>query len=109
MNDFIPILKNITPIFRENENVALKYESQLFEKRFIAFRRIASKDRIIQYKFGIHKDDLVFEIDGFPIKNLVSARPTEIILIALKLAQFEFMKKQSGELPILLLMIFSIN
>ena len=61
------------------------------------------KDRIIQYtSVGIHKDDLIFEIDGFSIKKFGSQGQQKSFLIALKLAQFEFMKKQSGELPILL-------
>jgi DNA replication and repair protein RecF len=49
---------------------------------------------------GTHKDDLSFEIDGHPIKIWFSGT-TEIFLIALKLAQFEFLK-QSGVKPILL-------
>jgi DNA replication and repair protein RecF len=51
---------------------------------------------------GIHKDDLVFEIDGFPIKKFGSQGQQKSFLIALKLAQFEFVKNQSNTLPILL-------
>ena len=52
---------------------------------------------------GIHKDDLVFEIDGYPIKKFGSQGQQKSFLIALKLAQFDFIKKQSGDDPILLL------
>ena len=103
--DFIPIFeKHHTNISGENEKVALKYESQLFEKDLISLlEESIQKDRIIQYtSAGIHKDDLIFEIDGFPIKKFGSQGQQKSFLIALKLAQFEFMKKQSGELPILL-------
>ena len=103
--DFIPIFeKHHTNISGGNEKVALKYESQLFEKDLISLlEESLQKDRIIQYtSTGIHKDDLVFEIDGFPIKKFGSQGQQKSFLIALKLAQFEFMKKQSGELPILL-------
>lgn len=103
--DFIPIFqKHHTNISGGNESVALKYESQLFEKNLISLlEESLQKDRIIQYtSAGIHKDDLVFEIDGFPIKKFGSQGQQKSFLIALKLAQFEFMKKQSGELPILL-------
>jgi DNA replication and repair protein RecF len=44
---------------------------------------------------GIHKDDLIFEIDGFPIKKFGSQGQQKSFLIALKLAQFEFVKNQS--------------
>ena len=103
--DFIPIFeKHHTNISGGNEKVALKYESQLFEKDLMSLlEESLQKDRIIQYtSTGIHKDDLIFEIDGFPIKKFGSQGQQKSFLIALKLAQFEFMKKQSGELPILL-------
>ena len=103
--DFIPIFEqHHTNISGGNEKVALKYESQLFEKDLMSLlEESLQKDRIIQYtSAGIHKDDLVFEIDGFPIKKFGSQGQQKSFLIALKLAQFEFMKKQSGELPILL-------
>ena len=105
LNDFIPIFeKHHTNISGGNEKVALKYESQLFEKELLSLlEESLQKDRIIQYtSTGIHKDDLIFEIDGFPIKKFGSQGQQKSFLIALKLAQFEFMKKQSGELPILL-------
>jgi DNA replication and repair protein RecF len=51
---------------------------------------------------GIHKDDLSFEIDHHPIKKFGSQGQQKSFLIALKLAQFEFVKKQSGVKPILL-------
>ena len=105
LNDFIPIFqKHHTNISGGNESVALRYESQLFEKDLLSLlEESLQKDRIIQYtSSGLHKDDLVFEIDGFPIKKFGSQGQQKSFLIALKLAQFEFMKKQSGELPILL-------
>ena len=52
---------------------------------------------------GTHKDDLVFTIDDFPIKKFGSQGQQKSFLIALKLAQFDFIKQQSGVSPILLL------
>ena len=43
-----------------------------------------------------------FEIDHYPIKKFGSQGQQKSFLIALKLAQFEFVKKNSGENPILL-------
>ena len=52
---------------------------------------------------GIHKDDLIFEIDGYPIKKFGSQGQQKSYLIALKLAQFDFIKSQAKVKPILLL------
>ena len=63
-----------------------------------------NKDRALQYtSVGTHKDDLVFLIDDFPIKKFGSQGQQKSFLIALKLAQFDFTKQQSGVSPILLL------
>jgi len=62
------------------------------------------KDKIIQYTTsGIHKDDLSFEIGAYSIKKFGSQGQQKSYLIALKLAQFEFIKQQSKVTPILLL------
>ena len=62
-----------------------------------------AKDRALQYtSVGVHKDDLSFEIDSHPIKKFGSQGQQKSFLIALKLAQFEFIKKLNGVAPILL-------
>jgi DNA replication and repair protein RecF len=45
---------------------------------------------------GTHKDDLSFEIDGHPIKKFGSQGQQKSFLIALKLAQFEFLKNKAA-------------
>ncbi|MCG2611174.1 DNA replication/repair protein RecF [Flavobacterium sp. SM15] len=105
LDDFIPIFnKHHQAITNSAETVQIVYESQLFEKPLLElFDEFLSKDRALQYtSVGIHKDDLSFEIDAFPIKKFGSQGQQKSFLIALKLAQFEFIKKQSGVLPILL-------
>ncbi len=106
-------LEAFTPIFNdkyqiisnEKETVNLSYKSQL---NSIAFHELLDaqleKDRVLQYtSAGVHKDDLVFEIGTYPIKKFGSQGQQKSYLIALKLAQFEFIKKQSKMTPILLL------
>ena len=62
------------------------------------------KDKVLQYtSVGIHKDDLSFDIGAFPIKKFGSQGQQKSYLIALKLAQFQFIKEQSSVVPILLL------
>lgn len=104
--DFEPIFnKHHLQISGASENVQLIYESQLFEQNILdLLQNNLAKDRALQYtSVGIHKDDLLFQIDSFPIKKFGSQGQQKSFLIALKLAQFEFVKKRSGENPILLL------
>lgn len=105
LSDFTPIFHKYHSIISENnEQVNLVYESQLFDKDLLSLlQENLSKDRAIQYtSVGIHKDDLSFEINNHPIKKFGSQGQQKSFLIALKLAQFEFVKKQNNVKPILL-------
>jgi DNA replication and repair protein RecF len=62
----------------------------LSQKVFILARKHYKRPSTTIYECGIHKDDLVFQID-IPLKNLIT-RTAKSFLIALKLAQFEFFK-----------------
>ena len=103
--DFIPIFNTYhREITNSAETVQLVYQSDLFEKDTLTLlEENISKDRALHYtSVGVHKDDLSFEIDNYPIKKFGSQGQQKSFLIALKLAQFDFVKKQSGEKPILL-------
>lgn len=105
LTDFIPIFnKYHQEITNSAETVQLVYQSDLFEKdTFTLLEENLNKDRALQYtSVGVHKDDLSFEIDHYPIKKFGSQGQQKSFLIALKLAQFDFVKKRSGEKPILL-------
>ena len=105
LEKFIPIFNNYyKEISNGSETVQLVYQSDLSEKNTLALLdENLSKDRALQYtSVGVHKDDLSFEIDNHPIKKFGSQGQQKSFLIALKLAQFDFVKKQSGEKPILL-------
>jgi len=103
---FIPIFKSrYLAISNGNESVDLIYESHLFEDDLTTLLRASiNKDKALQYtSIGIHKDDLHFNIEDYPIKKFGSQGQQKSFLIALKLAQFDFIKAQSGVNPILLL------
>lgn len=105
ISKFIPIFNtHHNAITGSSESVQLVYESHLFEKSFLELlTENISKDRSLQYtSVGIHKDDLSFEIDNYPIKKFGSQGQQKSYLIALKLAQYEFLKNQSGVKPLLL-------
>ncbi len=106
LESFIPIfLERYGSISKGAESVSLGYSSQLLEKGLLELlQENISKDKITQYtNFGIHKDDLNLQIDGHPIKKFGSQGQQKSYLIALKLAQFDFIKTKSKVNPILLL------
>ncbi|MDU8886563.1 DNA replication and repair protein RecF [Yeosuana sp. MJ-SS3] len=106
LDKFIPIFKTrYLAISNGNEEVNLIYKSDLFEDSLnILLQNSLYKDKALQYtSVGIHKDDLVFNIEDYPIKKFGSQGQQKSFLIALKLAQFDFLKAQSGVNPILLL------
>lgn len=88
-----------------NEEVQLKYTSHLQEAEPEAlFASTLQRDRMLQYtSAGIHKDDLSFKLRSKAIKKFGSQGQQKSYLIALKLAQFDFIKKESKTTPILLL------
>jgi len=103
--DFIPIFNlHHQAITGSEETVQLVYESQLSDHNLLnLLQENILRDRMAHYTtVGIHKDDLSFEIDHYPIKKFGSQGQQKSFLIALKFAQFEFIKKQCGEKPILL-------
>lgn len=105
IEQFVPIFnKHHQAITGSQETVQLKYESHLETTNLLQLlAENLGKDRALQYtSVGIHKDDLSFCIDEHPIKKFGSQGQQKSYLIALKLAQFEFLKKQSGVKPLLL-------
>ncbi len=106
-------IKDLIPIFRyyynfiagEKESVDIRYESHLNDGDFkTLLSESTDRDRILQYtSVGPHKDDLIFIINGFPVKRYASQGQQKSFLIALKLAHFNFVSKQKGIKPILLL------
>ena len=104
--EFIPIFeKRHLHISNANENVKFSYKSQLVKGNFEELLQLSlEKDRILQYtSVGIHRDDLLYIIDSCPIKKYGSQGQQKTYLIALKLAEFDFVKAQSKKTPILLL------
>lgn len=105
LEKFIPVFQELYEVISENaEKVTIEYESQLYDENLDnLLTQNLQKDRITQYTTcGIHKDDVLFNIAGFPVKKFGSQGQQKSFLIALKLAQFDFIKKHTKTLPILL-------
>jgi DNA replication and repair protein RecF len=67
--------------------------------------RDRAKDRIVGYSLhGIHRDDLDMKLGGYSMKREGSQGQNKSFAIALKLAQFDFLKRtNSRTTPLLLL------
>jgi DNA replication and repair protein RecF len=106
INRFVPIFRKHYQFISEGkEEVSVDYESHLNEGSFPAVLKAAEeKDLLFQYtSVGIHKDELDFQLSGFPVRRFASQGQQKSFLIALKLAQFDFIKELKGLKPILLL------
>jgi len=109
----VSFTEKLQPIFQNyyemisggKETVGLKLQSDLTENKFeTLLKQNIGKDCMLQYtSCGIHKDDFDFELAENPIKKFGSQGQKKTYLVALKLAQFDFMKEVSGLTPILLL------
>lgn len=103
---FLPVFrKYYQQICNEGEPVDLQYESQFYnadpEQLFASKRQ---KDRLLGYtSIGIHKDDFLFLLDKYLIRKIGSQGQNKTYLIALKLAQFNFLAQKGHSVPILLL------
>jgi DNA replication and repair protein RecF len=87
------------------EKVQFAYQSQLAHGDFEALMNEAiDKDKVMEYStVGIHKDDWEFKMQGFPVKKFASQGQQKSYLLAIKLAQFEFVKQHRKITPILML------
>ncbi len=106
INDLIPVFQHYYELVSEGtEKVELTYESQLFDGDFAdLLNKSIDKDRKLQYtSIGVHKDDLALKLGGHPIKRVGSQGQQKTFLVALKLAQFDYIKLKSENYPILLL------
>jgi DNA replication and repair protein RecF len=107
------LVDELIPVFQEyyslissgREMVKLKYRSQLSDGNFEdLLQRSLERDMILEYTtVGIHKDDLVLEMNDFPVRSLGSQGQQKSYLVALKLAKFDYIKSKAGFSPILLL------
>ena len=107
-------VRELTPIFQRyyerisgnREQVAIEYISHCQRGPLLeVIQRDRAKDRIMGYSLhGAHRDDLVFTLGGHPIKREGSQGQHKTFVVALKLAQFDFLRRTNGgNTPILLL------
>lgn len=106
LNEFIPLFdKNYQFISGSNERVSLNYQTSLKEKNYKdALEANLDRDRVVHHTtIGPHRDDLEFTLEGNGLKKFASQGQQKSYLLALKLAQFEFIKDKKQTKPLLLL------
>ena len=100
------IFKSYYLLISENkESVEINFKSQLNNERYRdLIKKSLERDLLFQFTTqGPHKDDLEFLLNGSPIKKFGSQGQQKSLLISLKLAQYEFLKKKLDIQPIVLL------
>lgn len=107
IEEFISIFQSFYSfISQDSEKVNLTYDSHARDASLLdIFKSNRIKDQIMGYTLrGVHKDELNMLIGDFPIKREGSQGQNKTYLIALKLAQFDFLKRTgSHTTPLLLL------
>jgi DNA replication and repair protein RecF len=106
VNELIPVFQEYYSLITSGKEVVrLTYRSHLNDGDFSeALQNSVTKDRFLEYTtIGIHKDDLILEMNDFLVKSLGSQGQQKSYLVALKLAKFDYIKRKAGFSPILLL------
>lgn len=106
-------VEELSPVFQHiyhsvvgsSEEVTLRYVSHCQRgSLYDVIKRDRMKDRAVGYSLhGIHRDDLEMLLGGFPIKREGSQGQNKTFVLALKLAQFDFLSRASQTTPLLLL------
>ncbi len=106
IKEFIPIFQSFYSfISQDKEKVGLSYDSHARENSLLeVLKQSRERDKIMGFSLrGIHKDELNMYLGEFPIKKEGSQGQNKTYLIALKLAQFDFLKRTGQTVPLLLL------
>lgn len=109
----LALVEAFEPVFNQHyqaicggkELVQCQYKSHLIERDMEeALKQSREKDRILQRTTaGIHKDDLIFKMNGRTLKTFASQGQLKSFVLALKLAQYHCLKVEKKLSPILLL------
>ena len=106
IREFIPIFQSFYSfISQDREKVGLSYDSNARDASLLeVLKESRARDQIMGYSLrGVHKDELNMLLGDFPIKREGSQGQNKTYLVALKLAQFDFLKRTGTTVPLLLL------
>ncbi len=103
---FLPVFQQYyVAIANVNEQVSISYKSHIEDGDLtIQLKQSRAKDTLLGFTTkGIHKDELEFYLGDYLVKRVGSQGQNKTFLVALKLAQFEFLKQVHACNPLLLL------
>ena len=104
---FLPIFMHYyQAIAGTGETVKLSYKSHLNDVPSMAQLLNANRERDLAIGYtsrGVHRDDLELWLDDYPMRRTGSQGQCKTYTVALRLAQFEFLKERTGDTPLLLL------
>lgn len=106
VNEFLDYFQRIySQIATTSEQIDIEFQSKLLTTSYNELlEENLKKDLAVQYtSVGIHKDDLLFKLNGHPIKKYGSQGQQKSFLIALRIAQYTWLKEHLKVSPVLLL------
>lgn len=91
-----------------NERPAVGLRSHLAERRDVTMQQLLDEARrhdeaVGHTSVGPHRDDLILQLDGMEVRRTASQGQQKTYVIALRLAQYEFLARATGMKPLLLL------
>ena len=107
VNELEPVFQSYyEQISGGSEQVGLRYVSHCQRGPLLeVIQRDRLKDRAVGYSLhGVHRDDLEFTLGGHPMRREGSQGQNKTYVIALKLAQFDFLKRTASQTTPLLLL-----
>ncbi len=107
VEEFVPVFQQIYSIVSQGrEIVDLKYSSHAQRGNLLeVIQRDRAKDLIMGYSLhGVHRDELEMTLGGYPLRREGSQGQNKTFLIALKLAQFDFLRRAGSQTTPLLLL-----
>ena len=106
MEEIIPSIHSLyLQLAGQDDAIQLTYQSSLHQNTFSALLESSlKKDLILQRTTeGIHKDDIIFSIQGQPFKQEASQGQRKSLLFAMRIAEWNLLKMKKGQSPILLM------
>lgn len=107
VNELMPVFQRYyEAISGGREEVGISYESHCRRGPLCeVIRRDRFKDRAVGYSLhGVHRDDLLFTLGSHQMKREGSQGQNKTFAVALKLAQFDFLKRTASRTTPLLLL-----
>jgi len=106
LNEWLPIVHRLYLSIAGNADaIQIQYQSSLQNNQFKdLLHQALPKDKVMQRTtVGIHKDDLIITIQEQSFKQEASQGQRKSLLFAIRLAEWELLKKAKGFSPILLM------